>query len=167
MNSLICPRCALELNTHVLDRHIGKSRCQSRQLAARLRERGLHPVTFAWQAKSDHAATALRMFGHDVEIHHTRGSHDNSHITGSASQAWTSLDGVTLALIIEEVARLLAVSYPEAARRLHAHKELIGPFAVAWKLGSKLNDNDLRETLQPIDYTLGSDGKKRRRARYA
>lgn len=159
MNSLICPRCALELNAHVLDRHIGKSRCQSRQLAAQLRERGLHPVEFRYQAKTDHAAKALRTFGHDVELHETRGRTD----TFNGAEVWTSPEGVTLALIIEEVARLLATSYPEAARRLHEHKELIGPFAVAWKLGERIEDVVLLDNLLPIDYVLGSSGKKRRR----
>lgn len=79
-------------------------------------------------------------------------------------QAWTSLDGVTLALIVEEAARLLAVSYPEAGRRLAEQPELIGAFGVAWKLGSETNEvieDSLRDILEPIDYILGTDGKRR------
>ena len=161
-----CPQCGLGLHSFALERHVGKARCLAQQESTRLLALGLHPAKLRYQNKSDHTTAALRLFGLDVELHPT------GHTFGSL-QPWTSEEGVALALIIEEAARLLALSYPEAARRLLQYRELIGPFGVAWKLGpqwaskipfDKPEDAMLREILAPIDYVLGSDGKRRPRS---
>lgn len=163
MSRVTCQLCDLVL-THafVLTRHTTGRRCKERQLAKTLFANGLHPVEFRWQAKSDHAAEALRAFGLDVELHPTRGRRNpQGEGTSAGNEAWTSEEGVSLALTIEYIAHLLGLSYPEAARRLNDHRELIGPFGTAWRLGSKDDDMTLIEILLPINYVLGSDGKKR------
>lgn len=167
-----CPRCGLGLHSFAIERHVGKIRCLAEQESTRLRALGLHLAKLRWQNKSDHTAEALRLFGLDVELHAT-GLH-------GGLQPWTSEEGVSLALIIEYAARLLGISYPEAARRMNDHRELMGPFGVALMLGSpqltivhvsKLLPGDspddlmLREILAPIDYVLGSDGKRRKTQR--
>lgn len=172
MRKTTCPRCGLELNEHSLPRHLERSRCKARQLAAQLRKRGLHPVELRYQAKSDHVINTLRLLGltGHVELHKTRNRKSHDDIAASrrggvsaGNEVWTSLDGITLALIVEEAARLLAVSYPEAGRRLVEHRELIGAFGVAWKLGemTEAGEDGLRDILEPIDYILGTDGRRR------
>jgi hypothetical protein len=179
MSRTVCTLCGLELShAFLLTRHSSGRRCKANQLAKTLFSHGLTPIEFRWQAKSDHAAEALRMFGFDVELHQTRGrkTHDDNASsrrggTGIGAEAWTSEEGVALALTIEEIARLLALSYPEAARRLNEHRELIGQFGTAWRLGSamvnsastfeKYYDPTLIEILLPINYVLDSDGKRR------
>lgn len=141
---IVCPHCALELNAHTLARHVDKARCRARREAALLYARGLHPVELRYQAKSDHVAAALGLFGHVAELHPAR--------SRPSTETWTSKDGAALALVIEEAARLLATSYPEAARRLCAHPELIGPFGTAWRLGTGDDEGSLREILQPIGH---------------
>lgn len=163
---LQCPLCGLGIQTYVLARHQNKSRCIARQAAAKLFDLGLRPVELVYQAKSDHAAEALKLFSFTVELHRTRLRLGED--TGNGNEAWTSEEGVALALTIEEIARLLGTSYPEAARRLHEHQDLLGPFATAWRLGNNDNkdDNILRELLKTIDYIVGSDGKRRERQPY-
>lgn len=162
-----CPMCGLDLNTHVLVRHLNKSRCVSRRAAAALFDLCIHPVVFRFQAKSDHAAEALRLFGLDVQLYRTKARLGED--SGNGFEAWTTEEGVALALTIEEAARLLGLSYPEAARRLHEHQELLGPFGTAWRLGRGAVSGDpqddavMLELLQPINYIIGSDGKRRPR----
>ena len=142
-----------------LARHIGKARCLAQQETLRQLARGLHLAKLRYQNKSDHTAEALRLFDLHVELHPT-GMH-------GGTQPWTSEEGVALALTIEEAARLLSTSYPEAARRLHERPELIGPFGTAWRLGSQDGDDSeiLRAVLEPIDFVVGSDGKRRPKKR--
>jgi hypothetical protein len=151
---ITCSLCGLGLHSFAIIKHVGKTRCLAQQETTRQLARGLHLAKLRYQNKSDHTAEALRLFDLPVELHAT-GLH-------GGMQPWTTEHGVALALTIEEAARLLSTSYPEAARRLHERPELIGPFGTAWRLGGAGDDSDiLRRVLEPIDYVIGSDGKRR------
>ncbi len=165
---VICSLCGITLTEHSVPRHTDSPRCQAGQLAIAKLHKGLRPVELKWQAKSDHVAVALRLFGHDVQLLPTRarfmtpsGTSYERRRGGAGNEAWTSPEGVALALLIEHAAKLLAISYPEAGRRLYEKPEVIGPFGAARLLDS--DDSILTELLQPIDWVVGSDGRRRAR----
>jgi hypothetical protein len=158
-----CPRCGEMIRPHVLTRHQSGRHCAARMFANIIRERGLVPVTKPVFARVIEAEAALAMFGYPCEIHPTRTKTTHGDYRASGNQAWTSPAGFELLTAIEATATLLALSFPEAARRLREHMSVIGPFDTARRLGA--DDASLRALLGKIDYVIGSDGKRRPRVK--
>jgi hypothetical protein len=99
------------------------------------------------------------MFNIDCDVHDTKEYAWNGGRMSKGTQAWTDAHGVLMANVFEHVAKILSIGYPEAARRLHEHPELIASFETARRLGAE--DVTLRALLVTIDYAIGSDGKRR------
>jgi hypothetical protein len=156
-----CPRCGDLIRPHVLARHQSGKHCAAQIFANTIRETGLVPVTKPVFARVIEAEAALAMFGYPCEIHATRTTTTHGDYRASGNQAWTSPAGFELLAAIEDTAKLLGLSFPEAARRLREHMSVIAPFDVARRLGA--DDVSLRSLLGRIDYVIGSDGKKRMR----
>ena len=155
-----CHLCDLKLDTGQLDRHKNNARCKGRQLAIKLRDRGLHPVetNLRITVSAANTALALTLFGFECELHYTRET-GSTGLRAAGDQAWTTIEGATTMHATQAVSKLLNISFPEAARRLHEHRDLIAPFETARRLDG--DEVSLRTLLRPIDYVVGSDGKKR------
>ncbi|HEV3059612.1 MAG TPA: hypothetical protein VGY48_15285 [Vicinamibacterales bacterium] len=108
---------------------------------------------------SKHVDEALALFNLPHEIHPTRAAPRQG--CGKGDQAWTTEAGVAMMDVVLAVAKLLTLSFPEAARRLHERCELIPRFDTARRLDAP--EDVLRGILAPIDYQVGSDGKRRPR----
>jgi len=154
-----CPRCGEPIRPHVLARHRSGKHCAAQIFANTIRERGLVPVTKPVFARVLEAEAALAIFGYPCEIHPTRTTTAHGDYRASGNQVWTSPEGFELLTAVEDTARLLGLSFPEASRRLRAHMSVIAPFDTARRLGA--DDASLRSLLGRIDYVIGSDGKKR------
>jgi hypothetical protein len=155
----ICSLCDLSVDASRLPAHVDSARCSARQRAFVLRERGLLPVGKPVLAQAKSIREALALFGIDSQIHDTREISPLSTRLSKGAQVWTSEHGVLMANVFEHVAKILGIGYPEAARRLHEHPELIASFETARRLDAEAVT--LRALLSVIDYVIGSDGKRR------
>ena len=157
-----CPLCDLLVATFLLPRHQNGERCNARVAARRLRKRGLIPYEppRLLNVISKHVDEALALFDLPHEIHPTRAAREPTFRgSGKGDQAWTTEAGVEMMDVVLAVAKLLTLSFPEAARRLHERRELIPRFDTARRLDAP--EDVLRGILAPIDYVIGSDGKRR------
>lgn len=149
----VCVVCNVFVgNDAQMAKHTGSARCRATKLAREITARGLVRVELKrLNIVAKHIAAGLAEFGYPNEIHLTR-------LTGGA-QVWTNAEGHAHAHTTLAVAQLLNLSYPEASRRLREAPSVIAPFAVA--RGLNATDQHLRALLVPIDYVIGSNGKRR------
>ncbi len=71
---------------------------------------------------------------------------------------WTTREGASLIEAIYAVLKLLNLTFPEAARRLSEHRDVIPSFETARALGA--GGKELSEMLQPLIYGVDRNGCK-------
>jgi hypothetical protein len=157
---LTCPRCGYDVAQHSLPMHMAGKRCPARQLYNKLVASGKH-VANPNAGRVGDISEALRLFGIEHEILPTRtttsdGKNPHRDLPTLGEHVWTSLEGAGIVDAIFAVLGLLNLTFPEAARRLVEHRDLIPGFETARALGA--SDAELVKMLEIITYGKDRNG---------